>query len=330
MSVITYSQSKKELTEGIGSLYQRELLAYFISLFFHLKFERSILLVSKKHNRNILITKFDKLFDFFGKKKEKKSHFLKQFKNINELKKDKFIYNLPFHISEKLFSKFSFKKRKELINKFRKKFWEFNKKNFFKTKDKTCNTIVLHIRNKSKGDVIFGELTFPYQIFSYDYKLPDHNPIFYSNWYLSLVRKIIIEKKLSNKKMKIYICSTGSNLDFTYLYNKLKIIAPTKLFLNKEEFRTFRLMIEADHLIMAQSSFSYLASFINRGSKYIRNSFRHVLPTDVTIIKDYKLLNTSYSYYIYCRTLELLLKLKLFIKHTDFIQVFKNKFKTIF
>jgi len=122
MSVITYSQSKKELTEGIGSIYQRELLAYFISLFFHLKFERSILLVSKKHNRNILITKFDKLFDFFGKKKEKKSHFLKQFKNINELKKDKFIYNLPFHISEKLFSKFSFKKRKELINKFRKKF----------------------------------------------------------------------------------------------------------------------------------------------------------------------------------------------------------------
>ena len=89
-------------------------------------------------------------------------------------------------------------------------------------------------------------------------------------------------------------------------------------------------MIEADYLIMAQSSFSYLASFINRGSKYIRNGFRHVLPADVTIIKDYKLLNTSYSYYIYCRTLELFLKLKLFIKNTDFTQILKNKFKTIF
>jgi hypothetical protein len=331
MSVITYSQSEREHTEGVGSLYQRELLAYLISLFFNSKFERSILFFYKKHNKNIFIKKFDQLFDFFGKKKNKNIYSLiKQVKNINELKKNKFIYNLPFHLSEKLFSKFSFKKRKELINKFRKEFWEFNKKNLIKKKDKKYNTIVLHIRNRSKGDVIFGELTFPYQIFSYDYNLPDHNPIFYSNWYLSLVKKIIIEKKLFNKKIKIYICSTGLFSDFSYLYNKLKKIAPTKLFLNKEEFRTFRLMIEADYLIMAQSSFSYLASFINRGSKYIRNGFRHVLPADVTIIKDYKLLNTSYSYYIYCRTLELFLKLKLFIKNTDFTQILKNKFKTIF
>ena len=331
MNVITYSQSERERTEGVGSLYQRELLAYLISLFFHFKFERSILFFYKKHNKNIFIKKFDQLFDFFGKKKSKNSHSLiKQIKNINELKKDKFIYNLPFHLSEKLFSKFSFKKRKELINKFRKEFWGFNKKNLIKKKDKTYNTIVLHIRNRSKGDVIFGELTFPYQIFSYDYNLPDHNPNFYSNWYLSLVKKIIIEKKLFNKKIKIYICSTGLFSDFSYLYNKLKKIAPTELFLNKEEFRTFRLMIEADYLIMAQSSFSYLASFINRGSKYIRNDFRHVLPDDVTIIKDYKLLNTSYSYYVYCRALELFLKLKLFIKNTDFIQILKNKFKTVF
>ena len=331
MSVITYSQSKRELTEGVGSLYQRELLAYLMSLFLYFKFERSILFFYKKHNRKILIKKFDKLFNFFGKKKKNNNYFfIKQPKNINEIKRDKFVYNLPFHISEKLFSQLSFNKRKELINKFRKQFWKFNIKSLFKGKNKTFNTIVLHIRNRSKGDVIFGELTFPYQIFSYDYNLPDHNPNFYSNWYLSLVKKIIIEKKLFNKKIKIYICSTGLFSDFSYLYNKLKKIAPTELFLNKEEFRTFRLMIEADYLIMAQSSFSYLASFINRGSKYIRNDFRHVLPADVTIIKDYKLLNTSYSYYIYCRTLELFLKLKLFIKNTDFIQILKNKLKLYF
>lgn len=330
MSVITYSQSKRELTEGVGSLYQRELLAYLISLFLHFKFQRSILFFYKKHNRKLLIKKFDKLFNFFGKKKKNNYFFIKRPKNINEINRDKFVYNLPFHISEKLFSKLSFNKRKELINKFRKEFWKFNTKSFFKRKNKIFNTIVLHIRNKSKGDTIFGESSFPYQIFSYDYHLPDHNPIFYANWYLSLVKKIIIEKKLLNKKIKIYVCSTGPISDFSYLYNKLNIIAPTELFLNKEEFKTFRLMIEADYLIMAQSSFSYLASFINRGSKYIRNDFRHVLPADVTIIKDYKLLNTSYSYYIYCRTLELFLKLKLFIKNTDFIQILKNKFKNIF
>lgn len=326
MSIITFSQSNRELTEGVGSLYQRELLAYLISLFFRFKFKRSVIFFYKKHNKNIAIKKFDNLFNFFGKKKKYNYYLIKKIKNISELKKNKFIYNLPFHISEKFFSKLLLKKRKEIINRFRKKFWKFNKKIFFKKKDKNYNTIVLHIRNKSKGDVIFGELSFPYQIFNYDYNLPDHNSNFYSNWYLSLVIKIIKEKKLLNKKINIYICSTGSKLDFDYLYNKLKKIAPTKLLLNKDEFLTFRLMIEADYLIMAQSSFSYLASFINRGTKYIRNGFRHVLPADVIIIKDYKLLNTSYTYYIYCRVLELLFKLKLFIRYTDFIQIFKNKF----
>lgn len=69
MSIITFSQSNRELTEGVGSLYQRELLAYLISLFFRFKFKRSVIFFYKKHNKNIAIKKFDNLFNFFGKKK---------------------------------------------------------------------------------------------------------------------------------------------------------------------------------------------------------------------------------------------------------------------
>ena len=49
-------------------------------------------------------------------------------------------------------------------------------------------------------------------------------------------------------------------------------------------------MILSDCLVLSQSSFSYLASLISNGKKYIRNGFRHPLSMDVKIIKDYQLL----------------------------------------
>ena len=44
MSIITFSQSKREYTEGVGSLYQREVLAYLVSLKFKFSFKRSRLI----------------------------------------------------------------------------------------------------------------------------------------------------------------------------------------------------------------------------------------------------------------------------------------------
>ena len=74
-------------------------------------------------------------------------------------------------------------------------------------------------------------------------------------------------------------------------------------------------MINADHLILAQSSFSYLASFINRGKKYIRNGFRQHLPYDVEVIKDYELENFYYHDYILNNLLKLILRVKVKIKN---------------
>ena len=51
MSVITYKQNRREYTEGIGSLFQRELLSYLVSIFLKISFKRSKLFFYDRHNR---------------------------------------------------------------------------------------------------------------------------------------------------------------------------------------------------------------------------------------------------------------------------------------
>jgi hypothetical protein len=325
MSIITFKQSNRELTEAIGSLFQREILAYLVSLKYYFKFSRSNLTFYKKHNPKLNINKFNNLFKFLDNcKNDLKKYKFVDVKEFKQIKKKRLIYNIPFHVSEKIISNISIQERTKLIKKFRKYFWTNNNKYLIKEKDYL--KIVLHIRNRSKGDTIFGKATLPYQIFSYDYGLPNNNPIFYENWYFSIVKKILRENK-SKKKVKILICSTGNKKDFLGLLNRLNKICKTELFLNFDEFNTFKKMILADHLILSQSSFSYLASLINNGNKYIRNGFRHPLSKDVKIIKDYDLLKMSYLYYKYCNILEKIVYLYLFIKNTNFKQVIKNRFK---
>ena len=324
MSIITFRQSRRELTEAAGSLYQREVLAYLVSLNNSFKFIRSKLFFYKKHNPNINIKKFDNLFKFFNNIKFLNSKY-KIFIVLNEasIKKDKKIYNIPFHISEKIIANLNVKRRDYLIKKFRKQFWSKNKK--IKQKTNYLN-IVLHIRNKSKGDIIKGDSTLPYQLFSHDYKLPNNNPVFYKNWYISVVNKILRENP-KFKKVIVSVCSTGESLDFKDLFFELSKICKIKKIINIDEFETFKTMINADHLVLSQSSFSYLASLINNKKKYIRNGFRHPLPTDVEILKDHNLLNISYAFHLYFKLLESLIFFKLFLKNTDFLQIIKNRFK---
>lgn len=56
----------------------------------------------------------------------------------------------------------------------------------------------------------------------------------------------------------------------------------------------FMLLLEADALIMAHSSFSWLAAFFNENEKYIRRGFRHLLPYDVHEFND--VIAFKYSY----------------------------------
>jgi len=323
MSAITYRQSTREYTEGIGSLFQRVLLSYLISSFLKIKFKRSELVFYNKHNTNYYSKKIYKLFSFFGEYLNSSNVVnINNIKDINKKKNRN--YNLNFSLTESWFRKLNDKKKDKLISSLRTNFWIKNKIILRK------NAIVLHLRNYSKGDdVLFNkfkfERSFPYQIFSFDYNLPDHNPAFYKNWYVSLVKRIIFDNKLKKKNTQIYLCSTGPKKEFNKISEELSKLGKYKLLLNFNEFKTLKLMISAEYLILAQSSFSYLASFLNCGKKYIRNSFRHPLPRDVVLVKDHHLLKMSYFYYYYCRILEKIFKFKLYLKYTDFTQIIKNK-----
>ena len=88
MSIITFRQSSRELTEAVGSLFQREILAYLVSLQYSFKFLRSNLIFYKKHNTKININKFDKLFKFLNNSKfDLKNYKLIDVKHFQEIKK---------------------------------------------------------------------------------------------------------------------------------------------------------------------------------------------------------------------------------------------------
>lgn len=328
MSIITYSQSKREYSEGIGSLFQRELLAYIVSIILKVNFKRSKLFFYTRHNNIYYSKKIYKLFNFFGDQLNNVSLI-----NINNTKlinkKKNFVYNLPLKTTEKFFRNLDKKNKIRIVQYLRKKFWKKN--NFIFKK----NCIVLHLRNYSKGDnVLFTrskiERSFPYQIFSFDYNIPNQNFEFYTKFYVELVRKVVSDNKLKKKKLKIYLCSTGQEKDFQKIKQELSKIGKFRLLLNYNEYKTLKLMICAQFLILAQSSFSYLASFLNLGKKYIRNSYRSPLPLDVIFVKDYNLFKFSYFYYSYCKFLEVVYEVKIFLKYTDFIQIIKNKFYRFF
>ena len=125
------------------------------------------------------------------------------------------------------------------------------------------------------------------------------------------------------------MCSTGQKKEFKKIINDLSKLAKLKLLLNFNVYQTFKLMISAEYLILSQSSFSYLASFLNIGKKYIREKFRHPLPPDVILVKDYNLLKLPLFCYSFCKILQLLFSIKLFFKYTDFNQIIKNKFNKL-
>ena len=90
MSIITFRQSSRELTEAVGSLFQREILAYLVSLKYSFKFLRSNLIFYKKHNPKIAIKKFDKLFKFLNNSKlDLKNYNHIDIQHFQEIKKKK-------------------------------------------------------------------------------------------------------------------------------------------------------------------------------------------------------------------------------------------------
>jgi hypothetical protein len=333
----TFIQNKNEFVEGFGSLFQREILAYILCLFYQKEFLRTKLFFNKHINRNRReIKKFNNLFSFLGKKNlklianneikkyqkiqynkktlsynipfEKKQDYLEDIKKFSEIKylKKNQIYNIPFKVSLDFLKNLNKIENKKLFSKFRKNFWIVYEKKI----NKKVTTVVIHLRCYRKNIDNGGFQTFMYQFFNLDYGLPNYNTYYFTKLYVSLIENIIKKNKLNKNEIKIILCSTGPKKTFFDLAHKLNKLGKFYLYINKSDFNTFKTMISADHLILSHSSFSYVASFINNGKKYIRNNFRHPLPYDVKVVRDYEILDISYLNYFYYSVLEIIFVFK--------------------
>jgi hypothetical protein len=308
LSEITCILNDKKSKDAFGALLQKEVLAYLLSLHYKKFFLRGKIFFNKKYNPKKEVKKFNNLFKFFGKKLIK-TNKIKDISNYNNLKfiNDKFTYNISYKTSQRFIKSLGIEDNKKLFLEFRKRFWLFNKK-----QKNNRKTIVIHIRNYIHNyDMIYGSESIQYQLFNHDYKLPTYNKKFFTLWFISVVQKIIKTEKLKNKRFKIILCSAGIKADFNEITYKLKKIGQVQLFINKSIFSTFKIMINADYLILSQSAFSYLASLINDGKKYIRNGYRSHLPFDVKIIKDYQITNMSYARYLFNYLLYIIFRIKL-------------------
>ena len=74
-------------------------------------------------------------------------------------------------------------------------------------------------------------------------------------YYSDLIRKLIV--LYPDKKLVVF--SQGSLNDFKYLTDEFDIIID----LNKNDLNTFHYMVKADILVIARSSFSYVAALLN-------------------------------------------------------------------
>ena len=309
MSRITFKYLQNPHAAGIGSVLQGEILANLVSIYLKFPFQRIgyfFYYKSSKKNKR----KWEFIFRYYKNKDNYNEHCIKEVTSINNIsKKNKFIYNIPFKISESFLKSISSKEKERITNVFRKKFWKYNKK--LSIKNKKIKNIVLHLRNITRYDTIINWDSYGYEYFSYDYKLPNQNTLFYTSWYSDLVKTIIKKNKLTKKNVKIVICTTGKKKSFENLIKKLSKFTNVELRINENAFEDFKYLINADYLILGKSSFSYIASFINKRQKFIRNGFRHILPYDVKIVKDYHLTNYSFISYIYNNILLYFFKRKL-------------------
>jgi len=255
-------------SEGFGSIFQSELFAYMYAKskntpFFRSKFKLYNGHVLNKSNRE------EDQYDFFN--------FITS--KLDNSKYD--LVNIKFPDSYTYLSSLSVIEIRYLVDFVRA---EYNASRLNKTyKIHNEINIAVHLRNISSGDVIFSLDSLPWQFFNHDYGLKNNNPLFYANFYSEIVN-MIIRQIPSDAKVITTIYSIGNYSDFDQIIKKIN--SPVLLKLNNHVLDDFIELINSDYLVLAQSSLSYLASFLHTGPKFIREGFRHFTTSDTIIMND--------------------------------------------
>lgn len=151
--------------------------------------------------------------------------------------------------------------------------------------------VTIHLRGKSRGDVLLGFDSLPYEYVDHDYGLSRDNPHYYSRLYTRLLNFIAADVGC---EIDVVVCSSAK---VSFLQNFFRGLDGdiTLHIESRPDYEDFKHMVDCDILVMAKSSLSYLASMLNPNKKYIRENYRHRLPPDVTIFSDEDYLDLSLS-----------------------------------
>ena len=115
-----------------------------------------------------------------------------------------------------------------------------------------------------------------WQYFDLNYNDTNQNTKFYTELYSRLIIKLIEEaRKNTQKNICVNLHSFGAPDIFEGFIKKVEQYAELKLMLDSEGPETFFNLTQADFLVHAHGSMSWLASFFCKGKSFVRFPFRH-------------------------------------------------------
>jgi hypothetical protein len=272
--------------EGAGSVYQSCLFAYIVSILFGLRYYHHPNYVNTfdEATQEEFRTDWEKIFGLFRAKGELLEEFFHEeifvhYKFIPKYQDINYglVANIDFHSAHAIVRENWDKYKAEIYLQLLTQYKKFNsyapKIDYLKNQD---FNICLHLRTRNPGDLPVEECG-PWQNFdlSQGQKL---NTEYYSKLYSSLLSGLISSAKQQvNKRVVVHIFSKGEPSLFDSICSGISGADGINLNLEANATDAFHAFTNADFLICAHSSFSWLASHLNPNPSFIRRPFRQIL-----------------------------------------------------
>jgi len=130
-----------------------------------------------------------------------------------------------------------------------------------------------------------------YEFFNVDFKTPTENPLYYSTIYARLINNLVDTLQWAESPI-VHVFSRGDEAIFSTLKNLISPSIDIRFHLNSTAADCFYHLTKSDLMVCAKSSFSWLASFLNKNHSLMRYPFRqHLSPNchffydDITFAK---------------------------------------------
>lgn len=272
MNIYLSTSSDGLNTEGIGAMVQYQLFTYALSRIFKVgyffePFKRIQHYQYFDVSQEDFCLDINNFFNFPSELEKKEELDVIDVKLDDNLKKliDKFSSSnkkIIFNIKDDNFmriidSKITIIEKLNILNNISERIQLTEKLRYFQNDE---FNISIHIRRKTKTDCCSSPMR---EYFQEDSK----------NKITNILQQTIEKFGKTNNKIMINVYSQGNENDFDFIKNKFK--TNTRLHIEQYPIISLYHMIHSDVLIMANSSFSYIAHLLSKNITLVRNSFYH-------------------------------------------------------